>query len=76
LIQQDVAIQYDRESQEKQDAKRKINKILSDKDKKINCLKKHSQILLTEVKKLRHKDISILKVDKGTSIYASESRNF
>jgi hypothetical protein len=39
-------------------------------------LKNHSQILLMEIKKLKHKDISILKVDKETSMDVSKSRKF
>jgi hypothetical protein len=52
-----------------------MDKILSDKEKEINCLKNHSQILLTEVKKLNCNNISILKVDKETSMYVRESSN-
>jgi hypothetical protein len=47
-----------------------------DKDQEINHLKNHSQMILMEVKKLKHKDISILKVDKETSMHASESNKF
>lgn len=51
----------------------KISKILSYKDKEINCLKNHSHILR---KKLKLNDISIMKVDKETTMDASETRKF
>jgi hypothetical protein len=36
------------------DAKKKLNKVLLDKDKEMNRLKNHNKILLTKVKKLKH----------------------
>jgi hypothetical protein len=75
-FEQDVTIQCDLRILGETRCKEKIDKILLDKDKEIKCLKNHSQILLMEVKKLKCKDISILKVDKETSMDASESRNF
>ena len=50
-------------------------KLFSDKEKEINHLKNHNQILLKEVKQLKRKVKSILKVDKETSMDAIESRN-
>jgi len=49
-----------------------MDKILPDKDKEINRFKNHNQTLLMEVKKIKHEDISILKVDKEAFIDASK----
>ena len=43
-----------------------IDKILLDKDKEINRLKNHGQIMLTEIKKLKCKDIQNFKFNKVT----------
>jgi hypothetical protein len=49
---------------------------LSNKDNKIDCFKNHSKILLTKVKKLKCKDISILNVDKDISMDMMELWKF
>ena len=73
---QDVVIQCDRGYQKKQDQKKKIDKILSNKDKEINHLKNHIQVLLKKIKKLKRKDIKISKVDKATQTDPVESKKF
>ena len=62
----DVTIQCNRESQEKKDVSKNCEKILSHKDKEISRLKNHNRTLLTEIKKLKRKDISNLKMGEET----------
>ena len=65
-----MSSQCDQESQDNKETKEATFNIFSDKEKEVNHLKNQNQILLKEVKQLKCKVKSILKVDKETSMEA------